>query len=397
MTLISDTKKKDKEFIANTYGRFDIEIVSGDGSYVYDDNGKKYIDLATGIAVNTFGVCDKEWIAAVTEQLGLFQHTSNLYYSSPMAKLAELLCKKTGASRVFFGNSGAEANECAIKVARKWAQDTKGVGDYNIITLKNSFHGRTITTLKATGQDVFHNDFGPFPEGFLYAEANDLSSVEKLLANNKCCAVMFEPVQGEGGVLPLEQDFVFGLSKLAEKYDVLLIADEVQTGNGRSGTLYAYMQYGITPDIVTTAKGLGGGLPIGAAMLFERVMDTLTPGSHGSTFGGNPIAAAGAVNIISRLTDEVLLGVRERSKLIFDTLTGAPGIKSVSGLGLMIGIETAGDSSAVLAACMERGILPIKAKNKIRLLPALNIPIELLREALEIIKAAASEQEGCNL
>ena len=391
MTPISDTKRKDKEFIANTYGRFDIEIVSGDGSYVYDDKGKKYIDLATGIAVNTFGVCDKEWIAAVSEQLGRFQHTSNLYYSSPMANLAELLCKKTGARRVFFGNSGAEANECAIKVARKWAQDTKGEGDYNIITLKNSFHGRTITTLKATGQDVFHKDFGPFPEGFLYAEANNLDSVEELLKNNKCCAVMFEPVQGEGGVVALDYDFVSGLSTLAKKYGVLLIADEVQTGNGRSGTLYAYMQYGITPDVVTTAKGLGGGLPIGAAMLFERVENTLTPGSHGSTFGGNPIAAAGAVNIIKRLTDEVLLGVRERSKLIFDTLCGAKGIKSVSGLGLMIGIETEKDSSVVLAKCMDRGILPIKAKNKIRLLPALNIPIELLREALEIIKEAAAE------
>lgn len=391
MTPISDTKRKDKEFIANTYGRFDIEIVSGDGSYVYDDKGKKYIDLATGIAVNTFGVCDKEWIAAVSEQLGRFQHTSNLYYSSPMANLAELLCKKTGARRVFFGNSGAEANECAIKVARKWAQDTKGEGDYNIITLKNSFHGRTITTLKATGQDVFHKDFGPFPEGFLYAEANNLDSVEELLKNNKCCAVMFEPVQGEGGVVALDYDFVSGLSTLAKKYGVLLIADEVQTGNGRSGTLYAYMQYGITPDVVTTAKGLGGGLPIGAAMLFERVENTLTPGSHGSTFGGNPIAAAGAVNIIKRLTDEVLLGVRERSKLIFDTLCGAKGIKSVSGLGLMIGIETEKDSSDVLAKCMDRGILPIKAKNKIRLLPALNIPIELLREALEIIKEAAAE------
>lgn len=389
MTPISDTKRKDKEYIANTYGRFDIEITSGEGSYVYDECGKRYIDLSTGIAVNTFGVCDKEWISAVTEQLGLFQHTSNLYYSSPMANLAELLCKKTGAKRVFFGNSGAEANECAIKVARKWAQDAKGAGDYNVITLYNSFHGRTITTLKATGQDVFHKDFGPFPEGFLYAPANDISAVEKLLADNKCCAVMFEPVQGEGGVLPLDADFVLGLSELARKYDVLLIADEVQTGNGRSGTLYAYMQYGITPDIVTTAKGLGGGLPIGAAMLFERVENTLTPGSHGSTFGGNPIAAAGAVNIISRLNDDVLLGVRERSKLIFDTLVGAPGIKSVSGLGLMIGIETEKDSSLVLAACMERGILPIKAKNKIRLLPALNIPIQLLAEALEIIKEAA--------
>ena len=382
-------KNIDKQYVANTYARFDLEIVGGKGSRVYDDNGKEYIDLATGIAVNTFGIADDEWISAVSAQLAKFQHTSNLYYSSPCAILAKMLCEKTGAKRVFFGNSGAEANECAIKVARKWAQDTKGEGDYTIITLKNSFHGRTITTLMATGQDVFHKDFGPFPTGFAYAEANNAESVRKIVAEQKCCAIMMEMVQGEGGVLPLDKSFVEECVKIAKENDLLIIADEVQTGNGRCGTLYAYEQFGITPDIVSTAKGLGGGLPIGATMLFERVENTLNPGSHGSTFGGNPIACAGAISIISRLDEATLNGVKERSAYIFNSLNGAEGIKSVSGLGLMIGIETEKDSTEVLKACMEKGILPIKAKTKIRLLPALNIPMEDLKRAIEIIKACA--------
>lgn len=382
-------KNIDKQYVANTYARFDLEIVGGKGSRVYDDNGKEYIDLATGIAVNTFGIADDEWISAVSAQLAKFQHTSNLYYSSPCAILAKMLCEKTGAKRVFFGNSGAEANECAIKVARKWAQDTKGEGDYTIITLKNSFHGRTITTLMATGQDVFHKDFGPFPAGFAYAEANNAESVRKIVAEQKCCAIMMEMVQGEGGVLPLDKSFVEECAKIAKENDLLIIADEVQTGNGRCGTLYAYEQFGITPDIVSTAKGLGGGLPIGATMLFERVENTLNPGSHGSTFGGNPIACAGAISIISRLDEATLNGVKERSAYIFNSLNGAEGIKSVSGLGLMIGIETEKDSTEVLKACMEKGILPIKAKTKIRLLPALNIPMEDLKRAIEIIKACA--------
>lgn len=382
-------KNIDKQYVANTYARFDLEIVGGKGSRVYDDNGKEYIDLATGIAVNTFGIADDEWISAVSAQLAKFQHTSNLYYSSPCAILAKMLCEKTGAKKVFFGNSGAEANECAIKVARKWAQDTKGEGDYTIITLKNSFHGRTITTLMATGQDVFHKDFGPFPAGFAYAEANNAESVRKIVAEQKCCAIMMEMVQGEGGVLPLDKSFVEECVKIAKENDLLIIVDEVQTGNGRCGTLYAYEQFGITPDIVSTAKGLGGGLPIGATMLFERVENTLNPGSHGSTFGGNPIACAGAISIISRLDEATLNGVKERSAYIFNSLNGAEGIKSVSGLGLMIGIETEKDSTEVLKACMENGILPIKAKTKIRLLPALNIPMEDLKRAIEIIKACA--------
>ena len=382
-----NSKAKDKKYVASTYGRFDLELVSGSGSLVYDENGKEYIDLSTGIAVNTFGLCDKVWQDAVSEQMGKLQHTSNLYYSSPCADLAELLCQRTGARKVFFGNSGAEANECAIKVARKWAQDTYGKGDYSIITLKNSFHGRTVTTLKATGQDVFHTDFGPFPEGFLYASANDTTSVRSLLDENKCAAILIELVQGEGGVLALDKKFVHEIASLAKERGVLLMIDEVQTGNGRTGSLYAYMQYGISPDVVTTAKGLGGGLPIGATLLFDRVENTLSPGAHGSTFGGNPIACAGAISIIKRIDEECLAGVRERSDYIFSSLSGAKGVKSVSGLGLMIGVETERDVGEVITKCMELGVLPIKAKNKLRLLPALNIPMEILQKSIEIIKS----------
>ena len=384
-----NTKEIDKQFVANTYARFDIEIVSGKGSRVVDSNGKEYIDLGTGIAVNTFGVCDEEWKEACIKQMSKFQHTSNLYYSEPCARLAEMLCARTGAKKVFFGNSGAEANECAIKVARKWAQDTKGEGDYNIITLKNSFHGRTITTLIATGQDVFHRDFGPFPDGFIYAEANDLESVRTLAKENPCCAILMEPVQGEGGVLPLSKEFVHGVAKIAEEFGLLLMFDEVQTGNGRCGSLYAYQQFGVSPDVVTTAKGLGGGLPIGACMLFDKTENVLLAGSHGSTFGGNPIAAAGAVNIISRINGECLNGVRERSDFIINSLVGKPGIKSVSGMGLMLGIELERDVNEVLSGCIAKGILPIKAKNKLRLLPALNIPMADLEYAVKVILEVA--------
>ena len=389
--MISNSKNIDKQYVANTYARFDVEIVAGNGSRVYDENGREYIDLATGIAVNTFGVSDKEWIEAVTNQLGKFQHVSNLYYSEPCATLAKMLCERTGAKKVFFGNSGAEANECAIKTARKWAQDTKGEGDYTIITLKNSFHGRTIATLTATGQDVFHKDFGPFPSGFAYAEANNIDSVKQIVKEQKCCAIMMEMVQGEGGVLPLDKEFVSEVVAIAKENELLVIVDEVQTGNGRTGTLYAYEQFGFTPDIVSTAKGLGGGLPLGATMLFERVEGTLNAGSHGSTFGGNPIACAGAINIISRIDEELLSGVRQRSEYIISSLKNAKGIKSVSGMGLMLGIETEKDSSEVLKKCMERGILPIKAKTKIRLLPALNIPMEDLTRAIEILKECVAE------
>ena len=384
------TKELDSRYVANTYARFPVEIVRGKGSLVWDDAGKEYIDLGTGIAVNTFGLADDEWVAAVTAQLGTFQHTSNLYYTAPCAELAQMLCERTGMKKVFFGNSGAEANECAVKAARKWAQDKKGAEYYNIITLKNSFHGRTLTTLAATGQDVFHTKFTPLTPGFLYADPADPASLEALAAENKCAAILFEAVQGEGGVLPLPAEFVEAMKRVAAEHDLLLIADEVQAGNGRSGALYGYMNLGLAPDIVTTAKGLGGGLPIGACLLGARVRDVLGPGDHGSTFGGNPAACAGAVNILSRLTDEVLAGVRERSEYIVGALSGAAGVKSVTGMGLMLGVETEKPAAEIVAACRENGVLVLTAKNKVRLLPALNIPFDLLEKAVAVLKAACA-------
>lgn len=378
----------DKEYVANTYARFPLQLVSGKGSLLYDNDGKEYIDLGTGIAVNTFGVADEEWANVVSAQAAKLSHVSNLYYSQPCATLAEKLCKRTGMKKVFFSNSGAEANECAIKTARKYAQDKKGMEYFNIITLKNSFHGRTVTTLAATGQDVFHTMFNPLTNGFLYADANDIETVKALVNANKCAAIMFEIVQGEGGVMPLDVEFVKQLAEIAEKEDILLIADEVQIGNGRSGKLYGYMNYGITPDIVTTAKGLAGGLPLGATLFGEKTENVLTSGTHGSTFGGNPICCAGAINVLDRIDDELLDGVQKRSKIILDTLTGAEGIKAISGMGLMLGIETEKDAGDVVAECMKNGVLVLKAKNKVRLLPSLNIPIELLTKALEVLKNA---------
>ena len=383
-----DIKEKDSLYIANTYARFPLTLSKGEGSIVYDDAGKEYIDLATGIAVNTFGYSDKEWANAVTEQLNTLQHTSNLYYSEPCVTLAEMLCNKTGMKKVFFSNSGAEANECAIKVARKYAAEKKGA-DYNtIITLKNSFHGRTITTLAATGQDVFHTDFLPLTEGFIYCEANNCEELENLVKTNKVAAIMFETVQGEGGVLPLTDEFVNKIFELANENDILTIADEVQTGNGRTGKLYGFMNYGVTPDIFSTAKGLGGGLPLGATALGEKVQNVLGAGSHGSTFGGNPVACAGAVNILSRIDDELLDSVCEKSQYIIDRLNATEGVKSVSGKGFMLGIETERDAGEVIADCMKNGVLVIKAKNKVRLLPALNIPMELLTKAVDVLVAA---------
>ncbi|MBQ8818575.1 MAG: acetylornithine/succinylornithine family transaminase [Clostridia bacterium] len=384
-------KEKDNQYVASTYARFPLCIKSGKGSLVYDDEGKEYIDLGTGIAVNTFGVADNEWIAAVTEQLNTLQHTSNLYYSEPCANLAEQLCLRTGMKKVFFSNSGAEANECAIKTARKYGELNKGEGFTTIITLKDSFHGRTITTLAATGQDVFHKDFLPLTEGFVYAAANSKEDVERLASENKCCAVMFEVVQGEGGVLPLKKEFLTWLEEFAKEKDLLLIADEVQTGNGRTGELYGYMNFGIKPDIVSTAKGLGGGLPIGATLLGEKVKDVLGAGMHGSTFGGNPVCAAGALNILSRIDDELLNGVKRKSEFIFNELEGAKGVKSVTGLGLMIGIECERPASEIIDECRENGVLVIKAKQKIRLLPALNIDDDKLKKAIYILKEACAK------
>ena len=383
-----NVKENDSKYIANTYARFPVVITGGKGSLLFDENGKEYIDLATGIAVNTFGAADSEWVSAVTEQLGKIQHTSNLYYTAPQTELAKVLCERTGFKKVFFSNSGAEANECAIKAARKYAAEKKGKDYYEIITFKNSFHGRTVTTLAATGQDVFHKDFLPLTEGFCYAEANNIQDLENTVKAHKTAAIMLECVQGEGGVMPLNTEFVKKAANIAEKEDILLIIDEVQTGNGRTGKLYSYMNYGIIPDIVTTAKGLGGGLPIGATLLGEKVKDVFSPGTHGSTFGGNPAVCAGALNIINRIDEKLLAEVDRKSKYIFDELNGADGVKSVSGLGLMIGIETEKDANQIINECIENGVLVIKAKNKIRLLPALNIPDSLLKKAIEILKKA---------
>ncbi len=383
-------KELDNKYVANTYARFPIELVKGEGSKLYDDSGKEYIDMGTGIGVSIFGVGDKEWVNAVTEQLSTLQHTSNLYYTSPCVRLAQALCDRTGAKKVFFSNSGAEANECAIKAARKYAAEKKGAEYFNIITLNNSFHGRTVTTLAATGQESFHKDFLPLTDGFLYGDAGDLDGIEQLINNNKVAAVMIETIQGEGGVVPLSTDFVKGLEKLCKEKDVLLVVDEVQTGNGRTGALYGYMKFGIEPDIVSTAKGLGGGLPIGATMLFEKTADVYTPGSHGSTFGGNPVAAAGALNIIERLDDAFLAEVEKKHDYIVDALSVCDGVKSVTGLGLMLGIETVKDVNEVLKYCQENGVLPIKAKNKLRLLPPLNISFEDLEKAIEVIKNACN-------
>ena len=388
---MSEIIKTDNEYVANTYARFPLVLREGKGSLVYDETGREYIDMGSGIGVTAFGIAADEWQAAVKTQLGKLQHMSNLYYTEPCAELAKLLCEKTGMKKVFFANSGAEANECAIKTARKWGCENKGEEYSTVVTLVNSFHGRTITTLAATGQEHYHEDFKPLTPGFVYAEANDLESVKKLVAENKVCAVMFECVQGEGGVIPLTAQFVQGLAELAEKENLLLIADEVQTGNGRTGELYAYMNFGIKPDIVSTAKGLGGGLPLGACLMGEKTGNVLKFGDHGSTFGGNPVCCAGALSIISRIDETLLAQVKQKSKYIIDELSGADGVESVSGMGLMLGIKTKKPVKDVLNDCMANGVLCLTAKDKLRLLPALNIPMDVLEKAVGVIKAACRE------
>ncbi len=381
--------EKDKTYVAGTYGRFPVEIVAGKGSVVTDASGKDYIDMGSGIGVTAFGIADDAWVAAVTDQLTRVQHTSNLYYTDPCATLAELLCEKTGMSKVFFANSGAEANECAIKVARKYAAEHKGPEYHTIITLENSFHGRTLTTLAATGQDHFHQLFQPLTPGFVHVPAGDMAALEKAVSQHKVAAIMLECVQGEGGVNPMTQEYMDAVAAITAREDILLVVDEVQTGNGRTGSLYAYMQYGLSPDVVSTAKGLGGGLPIGATLMSAKVQDVLGPGDHGSTYGGNPVCCAGAVSVIQRLDQDFLAQVQEKSRYIFDTLTGAPGVESVTGLGLMIGIRpTNKTAKEVVAACMEQGVLCLTAKDKVRLLPALNIPMDTLKKAIDVLKRA---------
>ncbi|MBO4341746.1 MAG: aminotransferase class III-fold pyridoxal phosphate-dependent enzyme [Clostridia bacterium] len=385
-------KEKDKEFIAGTYKRFPVEIVSGKGSVVTDSEEKEYIDMGSGIAVNSFGIADELWQEAIKEQISKVQHTSNLYYTSPCVELAEMLCGRTGMKKVFFSNSGAEANECAIKAARKYSAEKKGKEYSTIVTLKNSFHGRTLTTLAATGQEHYHELYCPLTPGFVHADTDSPESLIKLCEENKVAGIMIECIQGEGGVLPLEKDFVCGIYKYAKENDIPIIVDEVQTGNGRSGMLYSYMNYGIKPDIVSTAKGLAGGLPLGATLLGEKVENVFGFGDHGSTFGGNPVCCAAAVSILKRIDDKLLSEVREKSAYIFNELSGSDGIESVSGMGLMIGIKTVKPASEAVAACMEDGVLCLTAKDKLRLLPALNIPFDTLKQAVAVIKKNCKTQ-----
>lgn len=381
----------DKAYVAGTYKRFPVEIVSGKGSHAVDSQGKTYVDMGSGIGVTAFGYGDEAWKAAVCAQLDKVQHTSNLYYNEPCARLAKLLCEKTGMKKVFFSNSGAEANECAIKAARKYSAEKKGADCYTIVTLQNSFHGRTLTTLAATGQDHFHELYQPLTPGFVHVPANDIQALKDCVAKVKVAGILMEVVQGEGGVLPLTAEYLAAANKLAHERDIPLMMDEVQIGNGRSGKLYGYMNFDVQPDIVSTAKGLGGGLPIGACLLGEKVQNVLGFGDHGSTYGGNPVCCAGGVSIIGRLTDDFLAEVQKKSAYVFQTLTGAPGIESVTGLGLMIGVKPVAPAAEVVKKCMERGVLCLTAKNKVRLLPALNIPMEDLKFAVETIRAVAAE------
>ena len=381
----------DKEYVAGTYGRFPVELVSGKGCLLTDSEGKTYIDLTSGIGVTAFGIADEGWMGAVTRQLSLVQHMSNLYYTEPCARLAEHICTRTGMKKVFFCNSGAEANEGAIKVARKYAAEKKGADCYTIVTLKNSFHGRTLTTLAATGQDHFHTLFQPLTPGFCHIEANNIDELKEITARADIAGILIECVQGEGGVNVLTKEFVQTAAQIAREKDIILMVDEVQTGNGRTGQLYSYMHYGITPDIVSTAKGIGGGLPLGAVILGEKVENVLGYGDHGSTFGGNPVCCAGALHILERMDDAFLSDVERKGRMVTDALTGQPGIESVSGMGLMIGIKTVKPAAEVLRACMERGVLCLTAKDKVRLLPALNIPDEVLMEAVSVLLAVCAE------
>ena len=383
-------KERDNAYVAGTYNRFPLEIVSGKGSTVYDESGKAYIDLTSGIGVTSFGIADDDWQSAIAAQIGKVQHMSNLYYTEPCAKLAEMLCQKTGMQKVFFSNSGAEANECAVKVARKYAADTKGDDCFTIATLNNSFHGRTLTTLAATGQAHYHELFQPLTPGFVHIDPT-MESLAETAKSHKFAAVMIECIQGEGGVVPLDKDFVQSLRAYTEENDILLIVDEVQTGNGRTGSLYAYMQYGITPDVVTTAKGLAGGLPLGATLFGKKVQNVFGFGDHGSTFGGNPVCCAAACSILGRIDDDLLRQVREKSDYLFGVFRGAAGIEDVTGMGLMIGLKTTKPAAQVVAACMAKGVLCLTAKDKVRLLPALNIPMETLQHAADVICKVCAE------
>lgn len=384
-----DIQKKDRSYISSTYNRFPADLSTGEGATLYSESGKRYVDFGSGIAVNSFGVNDRAWKDAVIAQINKLQHASNLYYTRPQAELAELLCRRTGAKKVFFSNSGAEANECAIKAARKYSYDKYGEGRYEIVTLKNSFHGRTMATLSATGQDAMHKYFMPFLPGFSYAEPT-YEGVRKM-CTAKTCAVMLELVQGEGGVRPLDVEQVKEIELFCKKNDILLVIDEVQTGNGRTGKLYAFEHYGIKPDVVTTAKGLAGGLPLGATMFFEKTEKVFAAGDHGSTFGGNPVACAGALSILSRIDRELLLEVQGKSAYLFTHLGRIRNVVNVTGLGLMIGLEIAKNAREVAEKCLERGLIVLTAKDRIRLLPPLTIKKDEMDFGLKILNEVLSE------
>jgi len=378
----------DSNYIAHTYKRFPVTLLRGKGAAAYDAEGKCYIDVGSGIGVNSLGYCSEKWTKAVIDQVNTLQHTSNLYATEPDIKLAQKLCEYTGYSRVFFGNSGAEANECAIKIARKYGVETKGNNCTNIITFINSFHGRTVTTLEATGQDVFHKCFFPFTGGFKYVNIGDKDAL-KTAIDDTVCAVMIELVQGEGGVISVCKEFVKYVENLCRENNILLIVDEVQTGIGRTGTLLASEQFDIKPDITTLAKGIGGGLPIGAALMADSVKDIFSFGDHGSTFGGNPVVCAGALAVLDELIDGgVLNDVKAKADYITTKLRQIPKVKDISGLGMMIGITLEDNLSAAEAAgrCVENGLLILTAKTKLRMLPPLNITYEEIDKAIEILE-----------
>ncbi|MBS6941888.1 MAG: aspartate aminotransferase family protein [Clostridiales bacterium] len=385
----------DNTYVAHTYGRFPVAIKQGSGAVCTDSSGKQYLDFTAGIGVNSLGFCSPQWVEAVSKQAATLNHTSNLYYTEPGIVLAQKLCEKSGMKRVFFSNSGAEANEGAIKAARKYSFDAYGEGRYEIISLHNSFHGRTITTLAATGQAVFHTKFNPFTEGFVFAEANNIESV-KALVSEKTCAVMLECIQGEGGVVPLEKEFVQAVAALCQEKDLLLIIDEVQTGLGRTGSFFSYQQFGVQPDIVSAAKGLGGGLPIGAVLFGEKTMDTMDAGTHGSTFGANPIVCAGANVVVDSLDDDFLSGVKEKSAFIFEKVAKFPHVQSVTGLGLMIGVsfDDGITGKQVVDKCLENGVLFLTAKTKLRMLPPLTITKDEIEQGLSVLETVLTQWEG---
>lgn len=385
-----EIKKLDQEKIVGTYSRYDMVADHGKGAKCVSVDGKEYIDFTAGIGVNCLGFCDDGWVEAVTAQLKKLQHVSNLFYSEPQVKAADLLTKRTGLKKVFFGNSGAEANEAAIKTARKYGTTQRGVHVNKIISLANSFHGRTMATITATGQEKYHKFFTPFLEGFKYCEANNIEQL-KSLVDDDTCAIMMEMVQGEGGVLDLDPDFVKAAEQLCHEHDLVFIVDEVQTGIGRTGKLFAYEYFDVMPDIVTFAKGIGGGLPIGGVLFGEKCCDVLKPGDHGTTYGGNPVACAGAVEVLTRIDDAFLEEVQKKSAYLKDKLQALPHVTSVSGLGLMLGVSLEGkEAPDVVKKALEEGLMVLTAKDKVRLLPPLTITYDEIDQGVEILKKALS-------